>query len=166
MFNIKYCQWLDSNRGLLELEATALPTEPQPLPYLDVQKGAHFASIYFDLVISFWCALITPIGIKPDHMFQKVAQTVTSCQIRSHWCHALHHFCKIFIMLLAGYFRCTRLNILLHWEWSWTRAGRRTRASTTYSSATGEDFSNSFANLLVDNHFWQNILLTSKFWGY
>ena len=32
MFNIKYCQWLDSNRGLLELEATALPTEPRHCP--------------------------------------------------------------------------------------------------------------------------------------
>ena len=30
----KICQWLDSNRGPLVLEATALPTEPQPLPFL------------------------------------------------------------------------------------------------------------------------------------
>ena len=30
MFNINVCQWLDSDRGPLELEATALPTEPQP----------------------------------------------------------------------------------------------------------------------------------------
>ena len=28
----KFCRWLDSNRGPLVLEATALPTEPQPLP--------------------------------------------------------------------------------------------------------------------------------------
>ena len=32
MFNINFCQWLDLNRGPLELEANALPTEPQPLP--------------------------------------------------------------------------------------------------------------------------------------
>ena len=34
MFNINlnFCQWLDSNRGPLESEATALPPEPQPLP--------------------------------------------------------------------------------------------------------------------------------------
>ena len=34
MFNIKinFCQWLDSNHGPLVSEATALPTEPQPLP--------------------------------------------------------------------------------------------------------------------------------------
>ena len=31
MFN-KFCQWLDLNRGPLVSEATALPTEPQPLP--------------------------------------------------------------------------------------------------------------------------------------
>ena len=32
MFNINFCWWLVSNRGTLDLEATALPTEPQPLP--------------------------------------------------------------------------------------------------------------------------------------
>ena len=30
---INFCQWLDSNRGPLASEATALPTEPQPLSY-------------------------------------------------------------------------------------------------------------------------------------
>ena len=33
MFNIHFCQWLDFNCGPLELEVTALPTEPQPLPH-------------------------------------------------------------------------------------------------------------------------------------
>ena len=32
MFNINFCRWLDLNRRPLELEATCLPTEPQPLP--------------------------------------------------------------------------------------------------------------------------------------
>ena len=32
MFDINFCHWLDSNIGPLELEATTLPTEPQPLP--------------------------------------------------------------------------------------------------------------------------------------
>ena len=31
MFHIKVCQWLDSNCGPLVLEATSLPTKPQPL---------------------------------------------------------------------------------------------------------------------------------------
>ena len=38
MFN-KFCRWLDSNRGPLVLEATAQPTEPQPLPFLYLQEG-------------------------------------------------------------------------------------------------------------------------------
>ena len=33
--SIKICRCLESNRGLLVSEATALPTEPQPLPYVD-----------------------------------------------------------------------------------------------------------------------------------
>ena len=33
MSNIKVCRLLDSNHGPLASEATALPTEPQPLPY-------------------------------------------------------------------------------------------------------------------------------------
>ena len=32
MFYIKVCRWLDSNRGPLVSDVTALPTEPQPLP--------------------------------------------------------------------------------------------------------------------------------------
>ena len=29
MFVVKFCSWLDSNRGPLVLEATTLPTKPQ-----------------------------------------------------------------------------------------------------------------------------------------
>ena len=32
----KFGQWLDSNRGLLELESTALPSEAQPLPMVTI----------------------------------------------------------------------------------------------------------------------------------
>ena len=32
--SIKFCRWLESNRGPLVLKATTLPTEPQPLPIL------------------------------------------------------------------------------------------------------------------------------------
>ena len=35
MFGIKVCWWLDSNRGPVASEVTAVPTEPQPLPILD-----------------------------------------------------------------------------------------------------------------------------------
>ena len=40
MFN-KFCRWLDSNRGPLILEATALPTEPQPLPPVKVKMSVY-----------------------------------------------------------------------------------------------------------------------------
>ena len=36
--NINPCRWLDSNRGPPVLEATAQPTEPQPLPCLSILK--------------------------------------------------------------------------------------------------------------------------------
>ena len=34
VLNIKFCRWQDLNHGSLVLEATALPTEPQPLTLL------------------------------------------------------------------------------------------------------------------------------------
>ena len=40
MFN-KFCWWLDSNRGPLALQATALPTEPQPLPFAFLGECFH-----------------------------------------------------------------------------------------------------------------------------
>ena len=45
MFCIKICQWLDLNRRPLLSEATALPTEPQPLPnglLLSLQRRTKF----------------------------------------------------------------------------------------------------------------------------
>ena len=37
----KRCQWLDSNRRPLELETIALPTEPQPLPWMMFYLTVH-----------------------------------------------------------------------------------------------------------------------------
>ena len=45
MFNIMFCRWLDSNLGPLELEVTALPTEPQPLPLLTFNVGSKLLII-------------------------------------------------------------------------------------------------------------------------
>ena len=39
-----FCQWLDLNRGPLVMEATALPTEPQPLPRSFRVWSDHLAS--------------------------------------------------------------------------------------------------------------------------
>ena len=33
VFNINFCGWMDLNHRPLELEETAIPTEPQPLPF-------------------------------------------------------------------------------------------------------------------------------------
>ena len=47
---INFCRWLDSNRRPLVLEATALPTEPQPLPNLlivTIQCYTIYFTIYY-----------------------------------------------------------------------------------------------------------------------
>ena len=47
MSDINVSQWLDSNRRPLVLEATALPTEPQPLPFLiKVSSGVEPSSLF------------------------------------------------------------------------------------------------------------------------
>ena len=43
--NINFCRWLDSNRGPLVLEAPALPTEPQPLPF-PVSLFSYFNALH------------------------------------------------------------------------------------------------------------------------
>ena len=53
MFNKKNFKWLDSNLVPLESEATALPTEPQPLPLLNcviVLCGIVFYSLIHVMV--------------------------------------------------------------------------------------------------------------------
>ena len=47
MFYIKFCQWLDSNCRPL---ATALPTEPQPLPNSTVKLVKYFDSLFVWLI--------------------------------------------------------------------------------------------------------------------
>ena len=46
MFN-KFCQWLDSNCGPLVLEATTLPTEPQPLPWMILNEIINLVVQHF-----------------------------------------------------------------------------------------------------------------------
>ena len=48
--NHKNCRWLDLNQGPLEIDATALPTEPQPL----LQYGFKFQKV-FHLPYIGWC---------------------------------------------------------------------------------------------------------------
>ena len=53
------CRWLDSNHGPLVLEAPALPTEPQPLPF-----QCNFYSTHFRLHCKACCCccLVWPDG--------------------------------------------------------------------------------------------------------
>ena len=72
--NIIFCWWVDSNRGPLESEATALPTDPQPLPpvYLFVFK------FLFD--VSF-------LPIKSVKCFNACLSKTKTCRISwSRWC--------------------------------------------------------------------------------
>ena len=41
-----FCLWLDSNRGPLESEATALPTKLQPLPIDNFVYGSNLNSVF------------------------------------------------------------------------------------------------------------------------
>ena len=41
MFIVKFCKWLDLNRGPLVLEATTLPTELQPQPTTSLIRSIH-----------------------------------------------------------------------------------------------------------------------------
>ena len=52
---LNFCRWLDSNRGPLELEGTALPTEPQPLPKLNYFYYTSLSLIDWNFKdINFW----------------------------------------------------------------------------------------------------------------
>ena len=49
-FQYKFCRWLDLNRGPLVSEATALPTEPQPL-----LKSVNFVIVFFSSCTTALC---------------------------------------------------------------------------------------------------------------
>ena len=57
-FHYKFCRWLDLNCGSLVLEATALPTEPQPLlpPINKFQVVYDCLLVYNDTMAKFHCS--------------------------------------------------------------------------------------------------------------
>ena len=63
MFDINFCQWLDSHHGPLDLEATALPTEPQPLPS---GNGS-----YIQFTVNFLLTELHARNIRPSLAFVK-----------------------------------------------------------------------------------------------
>ena len=103
MFNIFFCQWPDSNSGPLKLEATAVPTEPQPLPdSLFIAKNHCYAPCTylksnnrldhftigtlkvlcvkrssFSKIFS-GCSVICPIG-RPSDILEPMTQSCNCC---------------------------------------------------------------------------------------
>ena len=59
--SIKFCQWLESNRGPLVSKATALPTEPQPLPNIIISLHLHFQG-YLRFYVDFSSVLFSAKG--------------------------------------------------------------------------------------------------------
>ena len=53
MSDIKVCRWLDSNPGPLELEGTALPSEPQPLHFLVLPQFLNFNLLLWSIPLYF-----------------------------------------------------------------------------------------------------------------
>ena len=43
----KFCQWLELNSGLLVSKETALPTEPQPLPYVNLSYRETMSNVAY-----------------------------------------------------------------------------------------------------------------------
>ena len=55
--SIKFCRWLESNRGPLVSKATALPTEPQPRPTAQMflmTKSERRQRVVLPFVAGFW----------------------------------------------------------------------------------------------------------------
>ena len=97
----KFCQWLESNRGPLVLKATALPTEPQPLPWnnflqrqVSTQNGQNCCHerrtdlrAGTDTIKLFWlkvqCGqmLEQKVAQLPSKIVQKVATEVVSSKV-------------------------------------------------------------------------------------
>ena len=79
IFNIKFCWWLDSNRGPLESEATALPTEPQPLRQCFNVLVAKFLSDYLLLarIKVWWKRWTNNLGAKMSRRDKSSKSSVT-----------------------------------------------------------------------------------------
>ena len=70
MFNLNVCWWLDSNCIPLELEATALPTEPQLLP--------HYLLLYsFPILCSFFVKFLMFLSYHNWPLFSRKSPKMT-----------------------------------------------------------------------------------------
>ena len=61
LFDIIFCWWLDSNCVPLDLEATTLPTEPQPLPFISFFNSSFFSLSFSHFFSCLWKVFTTPL---------------------------------------------------------------------------------------------------------
>ena len=102
MFNINFCQWPDSNCGPLELEVTALPTEPQPLPIRLSDFVSPF-SVFLLLHFSPSWAKQKLFGEGNLQKFKRLTQRSGQCGQRSaNWMVWWSWWCDLGIRALAS----------------------------------------------------------------
>ena len=104
---IKFCQWLDLNRGPLVSKAATLPTEPQPLPIIlvFVHNLLHNGFLVLLPLLTEKLSLLS-LGIEPW-----VAQMTSKCL----WCLGCHSLLWL-IGWLFCYFGSSIPSILLSLE--------------------------------------------------
>ena len=83
MFN-KFGRWLDSNRGPLVSEATALPTEPQPLPTSANLLLATFVQVVslpplIPLLVQYYCLPDVMLLLVEPCFSQKIDSVRADC---------------------------------------------------------------------------------------
>ena len=100
MFN-KFCQWLVSNLRPLVFEATALPTEPQPLPNQQPYHVEHTSSRPFMFILSrLSLSRVAPV-IASTSTSLLVWNTCSLIDLRINWNTVLLTFDKHLLMKLV-----------------------------------------------------------------
>ena len=84
IFNIKFCWWLDLNHRPLVLEATALSTEPQPLPKV--------VAIFFN--ISWPILALKSKILKLADLHFRPSSSSCFCGINFRWSEKVLNFCR------------------------------------------------------------------------
>ena len=85
-FNARSCRWLDSNPGPLGLQATALPTAPQPFHYLPFTT--HVAIVGFSDDEPRLVAEIVSFFNSPDRLTDlRASERLTQVSERQLLCH-------------------------------------------------------------------------------
>ena len=86
MFIIKFCSWLYSNCGLLVLEATTQPTEPQPLPNFYVSIAPFIEICIEENVRPQQCALRVLVPSYPNCTYVRKIKDNVFRDFNFMWC--------------------------------------------------------------------------------